>query len=90
MVYGLHSFVGIRLLVGGEERDIHFDTMRDGQGFYGIAIWGIYMQKVYADKTLGYSQDETFDIPGDFDPCKDRLTEIEEENTTRLDDVFFQ
>ena len=31
-----------------------------------------------------------FDIPGDFDPCKDRLTEIEEENTSRLDDVFFQ
>lgn len=55
-----------------------------------LPIWGIYMQKVYADKTLGYSQDETFDIPGDFDPCKDRLTEIEEENTTRLDDVFFQ
>ena len=77
--------------VGGEERDIHFDTMRDGQGAsMALPIWGIYMQKVYADKTLGYSQDETFDIPGDFDPCKDRLTEIEEENTTRLDDVFFQ
>lgn len=77
--------------VGGEERDIHFDTMRDGQGAsMALPIWGLYMQKVYADKTLGYSPDETFDIPGDFDPCKDRLTEIEEENNTRLDDVFFQ
>ena len=77
--------------VGGEERDIHFDTMRDGQGAsMALPVWGLYMQKVYADKSLGYSQDEHFDIPEDFDPCKDKLTEIEEENTSRLDDVFFQ
>ena len=77
--------------VGGEERDIHFDTMRDGQGAsMALPVWGLYMQKVYADKTLGYSQDEKFNIPEDFDPCKDKLTEIEEQNTTRLDDDFFQ
>ena len=77
--------------VGGEERDIHFDTMRDGQGAsMALPVWGIFMQKVYADKSLGYSQDERFEIPDDFDPCKDKLTEIEEENTSRLDDVFFQ
>lgn len=77
--------------VGGEERDIHFDTMRDGQGAsMALPVWGLYMQKVYADKTLGYSQDERFDIPDDFDPCKDKQTEIEEQNTGRLDDDFFQ
>ena len=77
--------------VGGEERDIHFDTMRDGQGAsMALPVWGLYMQKVYADKTLDYSQDERFDIPDDFDPCKDKLTEIEEQNTGRLDDDFFQ
>lgn len=77
--------------VGGEERDIHFDTMRDGQGAsMALPVWGLYMQKVYADKTLGYSQDERFDIPDDFEPCKDKLTEIEEQNTGRLDDDFFQ
>ena len=77
--------------VGGEERDIHFDTMRDGQGAsMALPVWGLYMQKVYADKSLGYSQDERFDIPEDFDPCKDKLTEIEEENESSLDDVFFQ
>ena len=71
--------------------DIHFDTMRDGQGAsMALPVWGLYMQKVYADKTLGYSQDERFDIPDDFDPCKDKLTEIEEQNTGRLDDDFFQ
>ena len=77
--------------VGGEERDIHFDTMRDGQGAsMALPVWGLYMQKVYADKTLGYSEEEVFDIPGDFDPCKDRLTEMEEEHNSRLDDIFFQ
>ena len=77
--------------VGGEERDIHFDRMADGQGAsMALPIWGIYMTKVYADKTLGYSQEEKFDIPDEFDPCKDKVSELEEENTSRLDDLFFQ
>lgn len=77
--------------VGGEERDIHFDRMADGQGAsMALPIWGIYMNKVYADKSLGYSQEETFDIPDGFDPCKDKVAELEEENTSRLDDLFFQ
>ena len=77
--------------VGGEERDIHFDRMADGQGAsMALPIWGIYMNKVYADKTVGYSQEEKFDIPDEFDPCKDKVTELEEENTSRLDDLFFQ
>lgn len=77
--------------VGGEERDIHFDRMADGQGAsMALPIWGIYMNKVYADKALGYSQEDTFDIPDEFDPCKDKVSELEEENTSRLDDLFFQ
>ena len=77
--------------VGGEERDIHFDTMRDGQGAsMALPIWGIYMQKVYADKTLGYSQDETFVIPVDCVLLKARLTEKEEKNPTLFDDVSFK
>ena len=77
--------------VGGEERDIHFDRMADGQGAsMALPIWGIYMNKVYADKALGYSQEEKFDIPDEFDPCKDKVSELEEENTSRLDDLFFQ
>ena len=56
--------------VGGEERDIHFDRMSEGQGAaVALPIWGLYMNKVYADETLPYSQDEKFDIPENFDPC---------------------
>ena len=71
--------------VGGEERDIHFDRMADGQGAsMALPIWGFYMNKVYADKTLPYSQEETFDIPEDFDPCKSLLLQKEEEAATPL------
>ena len=66
--------------VGGEERDIHFDRMADGQGAsMALPICGMYMSKVYADKNLPYSQDEVFDIPEDFDPCKSLLQQKEEE-----------
>ena len=76
--------------VGGEERDIHFDTMVDGQGAaMALPIWGLYMQKVYKDKSLGYSQDEKFNIPDDFDPCKDTLIdETSVEETGGLDNIF--
>ena len=77
--------------VGGDERDIHFDRMQEGQGAsMALPIWGLYMQQVYADPSLPYKQEEQFDVPEDFDPCKDKLTEMEEENAGRLDDVFFQ
>ncbi len=60
--------------VGGEDRSIHFDGMAMGQGAsMALPIWGLYMQKVYADPALGYSQEEIFDIPAKFDPdegCK--------------------
>ncbi len=76
--------------VGGEDRDIHFDTMVHGQGAaMALPVWGLFMQKVYKDKSLGYSQDEKFDIPDDFDPCKDTLLdEIPEEELGGLENVF--
>ena len=78
--------------VGGEERDIHFDNMRDGQGAeMALPVWGLYMKKVYADKTLGYSQDEKFEMPEGFDPCKDVLASDDApamEETGGLDNLF--
>ncbi len=55
--------------VGGEDRAIHFDSMRDGQGAnMALPIWSIYMQKVMNDTTLGYSPTEEFDVPEWFNP----------------------
>ncbi|WP_459995940.1 transglycosylase domain-containing protein [Prevotella dentasini] len=56
--------------VGGEDRDIHFDTMSLGQGSsMALPVWAYYMEQVYADKRLGYRPDARFDIPKSFDPC---------------------
>lgn len=56
--------------VGGEDRDIHFDNMTMGQGAsMALPVWCIYMNKIYADKTLGYRSDAKFEIPEDFSPC---------------------
>lgn len=80
--------------VGGEDRDIHFDTMTHGQGAsMALPIWAKYMVKVLADKTLGYDPDETFQLPEEYDPCKDdALLSGEgapvEEPPTGLDDLF--
>ncbi|MFA6871541.1 MAG: transglycosylase domain-containing protein [Bacteroidaceae bacterium] len=74
--------------VGGEERDIHFDTMYYGQGAaMALPIWAIYMNKVYNDKDLGYSQEEVFNLPENYNPCKDKYKETLT-HTQGLDDFF--
>lgn len=56
--------------VGGEERYIHFNTMAWGQGARAaLPLYGLFMQKVYADPKLKYSQDVRFDFPSDFSIC---------------------
>ena len=79
--------------VGGEERDIHFDTMTYGQGAsLALPIWAKYMNKVYKDKTLGFTQDEVFDFPEGFNPCASDMIDtdivIEEKSDSGLDDLF--
>ncbi len=53
--------------VGGEDRSIHFDNLAQGQGAnMALPIWALYMQKVLKDKSLGYSENEQFDVPDSF------------------------
>ena len=60
--------------VGWEDRTIHFSNMADGQGAsMALPIWGLYMNKVYNDTNIGYSNTKQFDIDENFDPnagCK--------------------
>ena len=50
--------------VGAEDRAIHFEGIRLGQGAnMALPIWGLYMQKVYGDKSLNMFQ-------GDFEKPK--------------------
>lgn len=56
--------------VGGEDREIHFDNMAYGQGASAaLPIYALYMQRVYADERLPYTQKEVFDIPEGFVDC---------------------
>lgn len=58
--------------VGGDDRSIRFDRMSEGQGAStALPIFAMFMQKVYADPTLGYSETEEFDMPEGYDPCAD-------------------
>ena len=57
--------------VGGEERYIHFNSMAHGQGAsMALPIYGRFMSKVYADKSLPYSQQTRFEFPSDLDLCE--------------------
>lgn len=77
--------------VGGEDRDIHFDTMLHGQGAsMALPIWAKYMVKVFADKSLGYDETEIFQLPEGFDPCKDSDLggDAQSVSDMGLDDLF--
>lgn len=72
--------------VGSEDRDIHFDNMRMGQGAtMALPIWAYFMKKVYRDQSLPYDSTAVFDVPADFNPCghEDMSTEPNE-----IDEVY--
>ncbi|WP_418551357.1 transglycosylase domain-containing protein [Prevotella sp.] len=72
--------------VGGEDRDIHFDSTRMGQGAnMALPIWAYYMKKVFADRSLGYDPNEKFDIPEDFNPC---VSEFDDYSAGGIEEVF--
>ena len=50
--------------VGGDERDIHFNSTALGRGSASaLPVWALYMRRVYADKSLGYDPERDFDRP---------------------------
>ena len=75
--------------VGGDDRDIHFDSMAMGQGAtMALPVFALYMQKVYKDKTLGYNENAIFDLPVGYNPCvmdESGLSDMEEEN---IEEIF--
>ena len=85
--------------VGGDDRDIHFDSMSYGQGARAaLPIYHKFMDKVYRDGRFGIDQDQTFVQPEDFDPCYDALDELRsleyggqgvvDENENQIDEAF--
>ena len=53
--------------VGGEDRSVHFDELGMGAGSnMALPIWANFFEKVYADSTLGITQEELFQKPPGF------------------------
>jgi penicillin-binding protein 1A len=73
--------------VGGEDRDIHFDSMTWGQGAtMALPVYAYYIRKVYGDPRLPYKQTDTFGLPEDYDGCaKDT---IKTDDFLNIEDVF--
>ncbi len=57
------QFIGA-VWTGGEDNKVRFRSTALGQGAnMALPIWGLFAQKLYADKTLGYSQAMRFPAP---------------------------
>lgn len=72
--------------VGGEDRSIHFRTIKLGQGSnMALPIWALYMRKVYDDKNLKISQGDfrkpITNIDLNFD-CESPETETQERSSS--------
>lgn len=76
--------------VGGEERYIHFNTMALGQGARAaLPIYGYYMQNVYDDEKLPYSQDTKFVFPDAWNPCDNEIfTTDEDESFEEISGIY--
>ena len=73
--------------VGGDDRDIHFDTTAMGQGAtMALPVFAYYMKKVYADSQLGYNENAIFDLPEGYNPCEYGGEEFDEEND--IEEIF--
>jgi len=85
--------------VGGDERGIHFENIRDGQGAnMALPIWALYMQDVYTDTlALGYHKYAKFEKPDNIPYWKIDCREFEtrmndqlgETNNIEEEDKFF-
>lgn len=78
--------------VGGEDRSIHFDGMTYGQGAsLALPIYGLFMQKLYADPNSGYSPEDQFEqVKGSPNPCakSDSLEDYIDDEPIGIDDMF--
>lgn len=76
--------------VGGDDRDIHFDSMAMGQGAtMALPVFALYMQRVYKDKRLGYNQNAVFDMPTGYNPCVADESGLQDlDDGTSIEDVF--
>lgn len=81
--------------VGGEERNIRFNNISDGQGAnMALPIWANFMKSVFGDESLGYDEMNDFARPQNFNiemDCDKSVTSnpMEEHNKKQESEEFF-
>ena len=79
--------------VGAEDRYVHFTSTNLGQGAnMALPIWGLWMQKVLKDGTLGISESDVFpeNLKGNY--CNGVVVNQENptEEITDLENYYFE
>jgi penicillin-binding protein 1A len=75
---------------GGDLRAIHFEGLTMGQGAnMALPVYGYFMNKLYRDRTLGYSQDTRFEVPEGFRMDLDCSKGMKDKETHKGDNDFF-
>ena len=76
---------------GGDLRSIHFEGLSAGQGAsMALPVYGYYMNSLYRDHTLGYTQSSVFEVPPDFNVDLDcRKVMVEEKEDESAEKQFF-
>ncbi|MGC9341236.1 MAG: penicillin-binding transpeptidase domain-containing protein [Bacteroidales bacterium] len=76
---GLSPQLTAGVWVGAEDRSVHFNTLSKGSGSYmALPIYGYFMEQVYADSTLGITQEDTWEEPVNFNMILD-CPDVEQE-----------
>ena len=80
--------------VGGEDRQVHFNSIALGGGAnMALPIWGIWMKKCVADGSFGFGESETFIAPPgvnlDLSCTGDEIADAVEQTGT-VEDYYFE
>ena len=80
--------------VGGEDRQVHFNSIALGGGAnMALPIWGIWMKKCVADGSFGFGEGETFVAPPgvnlDLSCTGDEIADAVEQ-TGSVEDYYFE
>jgi penicillin-binding protein 1A len=80
--------------VGGEDRQVHFNSIALGGGAnMALPIWGIWMKKCVADGSFGFGESETFIAPPgvnlDLSCTGDEIADAVEQTGT-VEEYYFE
>ncbi len=76
--------------VGAEDRQVHFESLTLGGGSNtALPIWGIFMQKVMQDPTLGISADDRFIAPAGIQ-LNLKCDGTDSDAVTQSEDTYFE